>query len=105
MAKSVAAKKAASGAAPRGSGFEESQAPYESVMEAAERSGLLGEKRARISGRVSPALIAQAKRRTGIESDTELIEFALASVALEDNFAEAFEAAHGKVDPDLKLDY
>jgi hypothetical protein len=74
-------------------------------MEAAERSGLLGEKTARISGRVSPALIAEAKRRTGIESDTELIEFALANLALEDNFAEAFEAAHGKIDPDLKLGY
>jgi hypothetical protein len=54
---------------------------------------------------VSPALIAQAKKRTGIESDTELIEVALASIALEDDFAEAFKAARGKVDPDLKLGY
>jgi hypothetical protein len=74
-------------------------------MEAAKRSGLLEEKSSRISGRVSPALIAQAKRRTGIEADTDLIEFALASVALEDNFAEAFKAARGKIDPDLKLGF
>jgi hypothetical protein len=99
-----AAKRATSVAA-RGSGFEESQTPYACIMEAAERSGLLKEKTTRISGRVSPALIEQAKRRTGIESDTELIEFALASLALEDNFAEAFEAARGKVDPDIKLGY
>jgi hypothetical protein len=87
-------------------GLEESPAPpYGDVLEAAERSGLLKEKTTRISGRVSPALIAEAKRRTGIKSDTELIEFALASLALEDNFAEAFEAARGKVDPDIKLGY
>jgi hypothetical protein len=54
---------------------------------------------------VSRALIEQAKRRTGIESDTDLIEFALANLALEDNFAEAFKAARGKIDPDLKLGF
>jgi hypothetical protein len=84
---------------------EEGQARFESVMGAAEQSGLLEEKSSRIAGRVSRALIEQAKRRTGIESDTDLIEFALASLALEDNFAEAFRAARGKVDPDLKLGY
>ena len=33
----------------------------------------------RIGGRVSPALVEQAKARTGIETDTDLIEFALAN--------------------------
>jgi hypothetical protein len=97
--------KARPAAARRGPGLEEEQAPFESVMDAAERSGLLKDKNSRIAGRVSRALIEQAKRRTGIESDTDLIEFALASIALEDNFAEAFKAARGKVDPDLKLGY
>jgi hypothetical protein len=100
-----AAKKATPVAAPRGSGFAERQEPYEAVLKAAERSDLIKEKTARISGRVSPALIAQAKRRTGIRSDTELIKFALANLALEDDFAEAFKAARGKVDPDIKLGY
>lgn len=84
---------------------EEAQIRFETVMEAAERSGLLKEKSSRIAGRVSRALIEQAKRQTGIESDTDLIEFALANLALEDNFAEAFKASRGKVDPDLKLDF
>jgi hypothetical protein len=97
--------KKARAAGKRGPGLEEEQAHFDSVMDAAKRSGLLKDKNSRISGRVSAALIEQAKRRTGIESDTDLIEFALASVALEDNFAEAFKAAHGKVDPDLKLGY
>jgi hypothetical protein len=101
----VATRKARPSAGRRGSGLEEEQARFETIMDAAERSGLLKDKSSRIAGRVSPALLAQAKRRTGIDSDTDLIEFALASVALEDNFAEAFKAARGKVDPDLKLGY
>lgn len=77
----------------------------EAVMAAAERSGLLHEKGGRIGGRVSPALVAQAKAQTGIQTDTDLIEFALASVALEDRFAESFKAVRGTVDPDLKLGF
>lgn len=77
----------------------------EAVIAAAERSGLLHEKGGRIGGRVSPALVRQAKAQTGIQTDTDLIEFALASVALEDKFAESFKAVRGTVDPDLKLGY
>ena len=77
----------------------------EAVMAAAQRSGLLHEKSGRIGGRVSPALVEQAKARTGIAADTDLIEFALANIALEDKFAESFKAVRGKVDPDLKLGF
>ena len=82
-----------------------SRVRFEAVMQAARQSGLLGEKGGRIGGRVSPALIRQAKRQTGIQADTDLIEFALATVALEDHFAEAFKEARGKVDPELKLGF
>ena len=54
---------------------------------------------------MSPALVEQAKARTGIETDTDLIEFALANIALEDRFAETFKAVRGTVDPDLKLGF
>lgn len=70
----------------------------EAVMAAAQRSGLPKEKSGRIGGRVSPALVEQAKARTGIETDTDLIEFALANIALDDKFPKAFKAARGKVD-------
>jgi hypothetical protein len=80
-------------------------ARVEAVMRAAEQSGLLSGKSGRIGGRVSPALVAQAKRQTGIEADTELIEFALATVALDDGFAAAFRESRGTVDPDLKLGF
>src|SRR5262252_7484893 len=81
------------------------KARFEAVMRAAEQSGLLREKSSRIGGRVSSALVRQAKRQTGIETDTDLIEFALATVALEDNFAEAFKEARGRVDLELKLGF
>lgn len=91
---------------PRRRGLGEAETePYQAVMQAAERQGLLDDKSSRISGRVSPALIAKAKKRTGIKGDSELIAYALAQLALEDEFAEAFKRARGKVDPDLKLDF
>ena len=77
----------------------------DAVMAAAERSGLLREKSGRIGGRVSPALVERAKARTGIETDTDLIAFALANIALEDRFAESFKAVRGKVNSDLKLGF
>jgi len=82
-----------------------SKARFEAVMQAAEQSGLLNEKSGRIGGRVSSALVKQAKRQTGIKTDTDLIEFALATVALEDNFAQVFKESRGKVDPELKLGF
>jgi hypothetical protein len=77
----------------------------QAVMTAAERSGLLKEKSGRIAGRVSAALVAQAKKRTGIRTDTDLIAFALANVALDDDFAETFKKVRGTVDADLKLGF
>ena len=78
---------------------------FEAVMKAAENSGLLREKSGRIGGRVSAALIEQAKKQTGIEGDTDLIEFALANVALTDDFSKVFKESRGKVDPTLKLGF
>ena len=125
MAKTSASKPAARGGKPAAGGLLKSgagrtkvvqrdaktgrlvvsKARFEAVMLAAEQSGLLSGKSGRIGGRVSPALVKQAKRQTGIETDTDLIEFALATVALEDNFAETFKESRGKVDPELKLGF
>ena len=78
---------------------------FEAVMAAADRSGLLEGKGGRIGGRISPALIEKAKARTGIETDTDLIAFALANIAVEDRFAESFKAVRGAVDADLNLGF
>ena len=85
--------------------LQASQSRFEAVMKAAERSGLLKQRSSRIAGSVSPALVQRAKKRTGIETDTDLIAFALANVALEDNFAETFRESRGRVDPELKLGF
>lgn len=77
----------------------------EAVFRGAEKVGLLGEKDGRIAGRVSSGLIKEAKARTGIKSDSELIAFALATVALEDNFAQEFSDLAGTVDPELDLEF
>jgi hypothetical protein len=81
------------------------QEHFDSVMKGAERSGLLKKKSTRISGRVSPALVEKAKRRTGIGTDTDLIEFALANVALDDKFAATFKKSRGRVQAGLKLGF
>ena len=81
------------------------QRRIDAVLEAAERQGLLGERTARVGVRVSPALLKQAKKLTGIETDSELIAFALANVALEDDFPKVFKALRGTVPKDIKLGF
>lgn len=74
------------------------------VLTGAEKAGLLNASDSRIAGRVSARLIERAKSRTGLRSDTEILVFALASVALEDDFAETFRKLRGTVDADLDLE-
>lgn len=105
MAKAAAKNRTARGAAHAAKKRTMSKERVDAIMRAAKRSGLIGEKSGRIGGRVYPALVRQAKRQTGIENDSDLIEFALVSIALEDNFVEAFIQSHGKVDPELKLGF
>jgi ATP-dependent Clp protease ATP-binding subunit ClpA len=71
----------------------------DAALHATIRASLLGDKAAG----VSPALIAQAKRLTGIGNTRQVIEFALASLTLEGRFAQIFEAVRGTVDPTLDL--
>jgi len=117
MSKQPAARASSTGALPKGRKLKPVRegktgrfvlvdpARLKAVMSAAEQSGLLGEKSARIGGRISPALLEQAKKQTGIRTDTDLIEFALANVALEDDFADTFAKVRGTVDPALKLGF
>lgn len=72
-------------------------------MARAEESGLTRGKGGRISGRVSPELIERAKLRTGLRSDTELLAFALANIAVEDDFGQVFRELKGSLDPGLDL--
>jgi hypothetical protein len=58
-----------------------------------------------IRGRMPPALVARAKARTGITSDSKLIEAALATLAVADDYAEWLIAQRGVIDPAVDLEF
>jgi hypothetical protein len=70
----------------------------------ARAAGMLGEaKDARIAGRVSSELLAAARQRAGSSSDSEILEIALATLALEDDFGEKLVRRKGSVPDDIEL--
>lgn len=75
------------------------------IINAARRQGLLDSKNRRVGVRISPRLVEEAKRQTGIETDTDLIEFALASLAVEQPYGFALMDLRGTVDPDVDLTF
>jgi hypothetical protein len=76
------------------------------VMVIAEREGLLrGERTQVVRGRMPEALVARAKKRTGIDSDTALIEVALASIAVADDYADWLLTRRGAVSREAELEF
>ena len=57
----------------------------------------------RIGGRISPKLVALARRKTGIRSDSDLIEAGLLTLATEDDFGRWLIAQAGRLDKDVDL--
>ena len=81
-------------------------ARIEEALALARQQGLLGGPKTRvIRARTNPALVDEAKKRTGIQSDTELIEAALAALAVNDHFIDWLIANRGTVDPSLDLEF
>jgi hypothetical protein len=77
----------------------------DSVLDTVKRLGLLEGPRNRIAGRIRGQLIKAAKARSGIRSDTQLLEYALAQVALEDDFWQKLLALEGTVPRDIDLEF
>jgi hypothetical protein len=75
------------------------------VMETARDLGLLGGENGRIGGRVRRDLVAAAKEKSGITSDTELLEYALAKVAIEDDFGSKLVRRKGRIAQDVDLEF
>lgn len=76
------------------------------ALSIAEQQGLLSGRRTLVvRGRMPSALVAQAKKKTGIQSDSKLLEAALASLAVADNYAEWLLAQRGTVSRDLDLEF
>jgi len=49
--------------------------------------------------------VAQAKKRTGVISDTDLIELALANIAVADDYAEWLIARRGTIGREADLEF
>lgn len=77
----------------------------EPTMKDAEEQGFLETKESRVTARVSARMIAAAKARTGISSDSDLVKFALAQLAVEDPFKKAFRELEGSIDPGIDLEF
>lgn len=76
------------------------------VMVIAEKEGLLrGERTQVVRGRMPEALVIRAKKRTGIDSDTDLIEVALANIAVADDYADWLLSRRGVLDREADLDF
>jgi hypothetical protein len=79
---------------------------FHDVLTMARQKGLLrGGRDLVVRGRMPEALVAEAKKRTGIKSDTELLEVALANIALGDHYAEWILSRRGSVDPEVDLEF
>ena len=83
---------------------EAARARLEAVLGQLDAMGLSRDKAARVTGRINPKLLELARARTGAMSDSQLLEFALANIVIEDGFVDAFLASRGKVDPGLDLE-
>ena len=79
---------------------------FQELLVMAQREGLFEGGRTKIvRGRMPEALVAQAKKRTGIKSDTDLIEVALANIAVGDDYGEWLLSQRGSVDPEVDLEF
>jgi hypothetical protein len=79
---------------------------FKELLVMAERDGLLSGGRTQVvRGRMPEALVAQAKKRTGIKSDTDLIELALANIAVGDEYADWLLSRQGTIDPEVDLEF
>jgi hypothetical protein len=73
------------------------------VYQAAAAGYLQGQKSERVGGRVPKRLISAAKKKSGIRSQSELLEYALSKVALEDDYGKKLVALKGSVPDDVEF--
>ncbi len=95
--------------APRGSKRPKpavSSRRFGDALSIAEQQGLLsGGRTLTVRGRMPSLLVEQAKRKTGIQSDSKLIEAALANIAVADEYGDWLLAQRGTVSKDLDLEF
>jgi hypothetical protein len=76
------------------------------ALSIAEQQGLLsGGRTLTVRGRMPTLLVERAKQKTGIQSDSKLIEAALAHIVVADDYADWLLAQRGTVSRDLDLEF
>jgi hypothetical protein len=76
------------------------------ALSIARQQGLLsGGRTLTVRGRMPSLLVEQAKKKTGIQSDSKLIEAALANIVAADEYADWLLAQRGTVSKDLDLEF
>ena len=79
---------------------------FHDAVTIAEQTGLLrGAKTQVIRGRMPEALVKKAKARSGARSDTELIEMALANLAVADEYPDWLLSQAGTVEKEIDLEF
>jgi len=79
---------------------------YNDALTIAGQQGLLsGGRTLTVRGRMPSILVEQAKKKTGIKSDSKLIEAALANIVVADEYADWLLAQRGTVSKDLDLEF
>ena len=76
------------------------------ALSIAKQQGLLSGGRTLVArGRMPSLLVKQAKKKSGIQSDSKLIEAALANIVVADDYADWLLAQRGTVSKDLDLEF
>lgn len=76
------------------------------ALSIAGKQGLLsGARTLTVRGRMPSLLVEQAKKKTGIQSNSKLIEVALANIVVADDYADWLLAQRGTVSKDLNLEF
>jgi hypothetical protein len=73
------------------------------VLELQQAGALTGARSQKLSTRVDPGLIEAARRRTGLSSDSDLINAALAVIAAGDDYGEWLVRQSGRLPEDFEL--
>jgi hypothetical protein len=72
---------------------------------AAQQGLLSGPRTLTVRGRMPSLLVEEAKKKTGIQSDSKLIEAALANIVAADEYADWLLAQRGTISKDLDLEF
>jgi hypothetical protein len=75
------------------------------VRDMAREQGLLEGSTRMVRGRMPETLVSAARKKTGIQSDTELLRLGLATLAVQDNYGAWLMSHYDSVPPDVDLEY